>query len=115
LLLGARLFRGGDEAIVPARPWWRMTARPTLSRRLGILFAVLAASVVVVLILTAVGAYETLPQTPTGETIAIYVTNALENAAFAYLYLNSAVRLKRMGVPPKAAKPPKFRPTVKLR
>ena len=70
---------------------------------------------VVVLILTTVGAYEPLPQTPTSETLAFYVTGALENGTFAYLYLNSAVRLKRMGVPPKAAKQPKFPPTVKLR
>ena len=115
LLLGARVFRGSDEAIEPRRPWWRMTARPTLSRRLGILFAVLAAGAVVVLILTAVGAYEPIPLTPTSETLAIYVLGALENGTFAYLYLNSAVRLKRMGVPPKAAKRPEFPPTVKLR
>jgi len=117
LLLGARLFRGSGEAIEPSRPWWRMTARPTLSRRLGILFAVLAAGSVVVLILTAVGVYESLPQTPTSDLIAIYVTAALENGGFAYVYLNSAVRLQRAGVPPKAPKPPKppkFRPTVKL-
>ena len=117
LLFGARVFRGRGEAVEPPRPWWRMTARPTLSRRLGILFAVLAAGSVVVLILTAVGVYESLPQTPTSDLIAIYVTAALENGGFAYVYLNSAVRLQRAGVPPKAPKPPKppkFRPTVKL-
>ncbi|MDQ0895229.1 hypothetical protein [Agromyces ramosus] len=111
LLVGARVFRGRGEAIEPPRPWWRMTARPTLSRRLGILFVVLATGSVVAFILSAVGVYEPLPQTSTSETIAIYVTSGLEYAAFAYFYLNSAVRLRRLGVP---AKPPKFRPTVKL-
>ena len=115
LLLGARVFRGVGEEIEPPRPWWRMTARPPLSRRLGILFAVLGAGSMLVLILTAIGAYEPLPETPTSETLVIYVIGALENGTFAYLYLNSAVRLKRMGVPPRAAKQPKFPPTVKLR
>ena len=37
------IFRGRDEPVEPPRAWWRMTAWPTLSRRLGILFAVLTA------------------------------------------------------------------------
>ena len=114
LLLGARLFRGRGEAIEPPRQWWRMTARPTLSRRLGILFVVLAAGSVVVLILTAAGVYGPLPQTSPGDAIAMYITAVLEYGTFAYLYLNSAVRLKRAGAPPKPPKPPNFRPTVKL-
>ena len=41
ILLGARVFRGRGEAIEPPRRWWRMTARPTLSWVLGILFLAL--------------------------------------------------------------------------
>jgi hypothetical protein len=117
LLFGARVFRGRGEAIEPPRPWWRMTARPTLSRRLGVLFFVLGAGSLLAIILTAVGAYEPIPPASMSDSIAIYVTTALEYGAFAYLYLNSTVRLTRLGVPPKppkVPKAPKFRPTVKL-
>jgi uncharacterized membrane protein len=114
LLLGARLFRGSGEAIEPPRPWWRMTARPTLSRRLGILFVVLAVFGAVATVLTAVGEYTPAPGVSLGEAVFGSMIGVLEFTTIAYLYLNSAVRLKRMGVPPKAPKPPKFRPTVKL-
>jgi hypothetical protein len=40
------------------------------------------------------------------------LTGVLEFGVIAALYLNSAVRLKRLGVP---AKDPKFRPTIKLK
>ncbi|MFD4111770.1 hypothetical protein ACFWWU_37315, partial [Streptomyces sp. NPDC058650] len=53
--LAVRIFRGRDEPIDPPRAWWRMTAWPTLSRRLGILFAVFAAMSVISAVLSAVG------------------------------------------------------------
>ena len=118
LLLGARLFRGRGEAIEPPRPWWRMTARPTLSRRLGILFVVLAVFGAVATVLTGVGVYALSPGVPLGEAVFGSMIGVLEFTAIAYLYLNSAVQLKRLGVPskaPKAPRPPKFRPAVKLR
>lgn len=114
LLLGARLFRGRGEAIEPPRPWWRMTARPTLSRRLGILFAVICALGAVATVLTAAGVYARSPGVSVSQAAIGSAISVLEQAAFAFFYLNSAVRLKRVGVPPKPPKPPKFRPTVKL-
>jgi hypothetical protein len=110
LLLGARIFRGRGEAVEPPRPWWRMTARPTLSRRLGILFLVLAAWLAAGLILAVVVGFASIGWT--ADDIVIAVSGVLEFAAVASLYLNSAARLKRMGVP---AKDLKFRPTVSLK
>jgi membrane protease YdiL (CAAX protease family) len=110
-LLAARIFRGTGEAVEPARAWWRMTARPALSRRLGILFLVLAVLVAAGFVLQAVGFPEPVPTGSNPETVVIGVIGLLQFAAIATLYLNSAVRLERLGVPPKE---PKFRPTVKL-
>jgi hypothetical protein len=117
ILLGARVFRGRGEAIEPPRAWWRMTARPPLSRRLGILFVVQSALGAASLVLEATGVYAPLPPL-TGDDVVIYSSGILEGGAIAYLYLNSAARLKRLGVPYKAPKPPqepKFRPPVKLK
>lgn len=110
LLLGARIFRGRGEAVESPRSWWRMTARPTLSRRLGILFLVLAVWFAAGLILAVVVDFASTGWT--ADDIVIAVSGVLEFAAVAYLYLNSAARLKRMGVP---AKDLKFRPTVSLK
>jgi hypothetical protein len=40
--LASRVFRGRDEPVRPARPWWRMTSRPLLSGVLGVAYAVTA-------------------------------------------------------------------------
>ncbi|RXZ72279.1 hypothetical protein [Agromyces albus] len=115
LLLGARIFRGRGEEVEPPRAWWRMTARPTLSRRLGILFVVLSLLGAVSLVLEVTGVYAPLPLT--GDDMVASSRGIVELAIVAYLYLNSAVRLKRLGVPSKDPKPPQgphFRPPVKL-
>jgi hypothetical protein len=112
ILLGARVFRGRGEAIEPPRPWWRMTARPTLSRRLGILFLVLTVLTVMDIVLAAIGVSPTRPALADGVAVAVAIVGVLEFGVIAALYLNSAVRLKRLGVP---AKDPKFRPTIKLK
>jgi hypothetical protein len=39
---GARVFRGRNEDVAAPRAWWQMTARRPLSKRLGVLFTVLA-------------------------------------------------------------------------
>lgn len=113
LLFGARVFRGRGEAIEPPRPWWRMTARPTLSRRLGILFLVLSAVGFINLGLAAIGVPALRTTLSDGVSVSSLILGALEFAVFTFLYLNSAVRLKRLGVPPPE---PKFRPlkTFKL-
>lgn len=116
LLLGARIFRGRGEAVEPPRAWWRMTARPTLSRRLGILFVVVSLLNVAAIVFTATGVYAPVPELG-GADVFVYSFGIVEYAVIAYLYLNSAVRLKRLGLPAKEPKPPqapKFRPPVKL-
>jgi membrane protease YdiL (CAAX protease family) len=118
LFFGARVFRGRGEAIEPRRPWWRMTARPTLSRRLGILFLVVAVYALVSLVLTASGVAALRPTADDGASVSLQVLGVLENGGIAFLYLNSAARLKRLGVPAKEAKEPKepkFRPTIRLK
>ena len=112
ILLGARVFRGRGEAIEPPRPWWRMTARPTLSRRLGILFLVLTVVAATDIVLAAIGVSPRRPAVADGAMVIGALTGVLEFGVIAALYLNSAVRLKRLGVP---AKDPKFRPTIKLK
>jgi hypothetical protein len=112
ILLGARVFRGRGEAIEPPRPWWRMTARPTLSRRLGILFLVLTVLTVMDIVLSAIGVSPRRPAVADGAMVVVAITGVLEFGVIAALYLNSAVRLKRLGVP---ANDPKFRPTIKLK
>ena len=112
LLLGARIFRGRGEAIEPPRPWWRMTARPTLSRRLGILFVVLSAFGLISLGLTAIGVPALRTRLADGVSVSTTIFVALEYGGFAFFYLNSAARLKRLGVPPLE---PKFRPAKTLK
>jgi hypothetical protein len=110
VLLGARTFRGRGEPIEPPRAPWRMTARPRLSQVLGILFAVLFVGGALGMLFDALG----VASGPAGTagTIAGNVIALVELALIAALYLRSAVRLRRLGVPPKD---PKFKPTVRIR
>ncbi|WP_448809134.1 hypothetical protein [Agromyces bauzanensis] len=105
LLLGARIFRGRGEPVDPPRAWWRMTARPKLSRWLGGIFLVLAISIPISALLGT-------PADRAAVDIPITIIGTLEFAVLAGLYLNSAIRLRRLPVPPKE---PKFRPTVRLK
>lgn len=103
-VLGARLFRGDGEAVAPPRPWWRMTAWPTLSRNLGIVFAFMSLSFVLVAVRVV------------GAAVPIYsivdsLIGALQFAVLAFLYLNSAVRLTRGGF----SKPERLQPPPRLR
>ncbi|SIN68796.1 hypothetical protein [Agromyces cerinus] len=103
-----RIFRGQDEPIDPPRAWWRMTAWPTLSRRLGILFAVFAASGLIFIVLEVAGVDVGTAAVPYGVTGSITMT--LQFALLAFLYLNSAVRMARLGI----AKPQHLHPTIRL-
>lgn len=40
--LASRMFRGPEEPLRPARPWWRMTSRPLLSGVFGALYGLTA-------------------------------------------------------------------------
>ena len=86
LLLGARIFRGKGEPVGARRPWWQMTARQKLSRRLGIFFAVLTALAVGVLVFSF---YH-----PRNVASRLEVILWIFYAGFpGFLYLNSALRL----------------------
>ncbi len=87
-VIGARIFRGKGETTATPRPWWQMTAKPKLSRRLGIIFVVLFFLSLMALLASIVRSYQLA-------TIALDATTVVECATLAYLYLNSAARLKR--------------------
>jgi hypothetical protein len=108
--LAVRIFRGRDEPVEPPRAWWRMTAWPVLSRRLGILFAVLVALGVLALVLAAVGVPEY--QSVGADWIASAISGCVQFAVLAYLYLNSAVRMKRLGIA--KPRPLRLKPTITL-
>ena len=108
LLLGARIFRGRGEPVGPPRAWWQMTARPPLSRRLGVLFLVLTVMSVAAMFIDVVAPSAAGPATD----VPVVIVGTLEFAAIAWLYLNSAARLRRLPVPPKE---PRFRPTIHVK
>ncbi len=111
LLYGARVFRGSGEEIELQRPWWRMTARPTLSRRLGILFLVMALVALVGLVLAAFDVPALRPADGDRLFVLVEILAVIEYGGFAVLYFISAIRLRRLGGPPKESK---FHSTVKL-
>lgn len=96
LLFGARIFRGKGEPIEARRPWWQMTARQKLSRRLGIFFAVLTALSLGVLIFS-------ISHPITRVSLLDVLLWILFAGLPCFLYLNSAVRLPP---DPKGAKVP---------
>ena len=71
-----------------------MTARPKLSRNLGLLLAVVAAASSLGMVLELAGVVE-----PRSTPVVSAVT-MIEFGVLAYLYLNSAVRLRRNGLVP---------------
>jgi len=107
--LAVRIFRGQDEPVDPPRAWWRMTAWPTLSRRLGVLFVVVAAMGVFSVAILLVGPDS--PRLGGAPALGTTIGGTLESAVLAYLYLNSAVRMKRLGI----AKPEQLPKPVRLK
>ena len=109
ILFGARVFRGAGEQVDAPRVSWRMTSRPTMSRRFGKVARVLAVLTVVfipILYLSELVPREhpLRPLTPwDGITLGL---SALEFAVIAFLYLRSARRLGWREAPaPKLAPP----------
>ena len=100
LVIGARIFRGKGEPAAPPRPWWQMTARKKLSRRLGITFVVFTGWLVLWLVLTFV----------LGRSLHYSIVEIVSDFVYvavpAFLYLNSAARLKP------EPKPDQFTPVV---
>ena len=109
ILLGARVFRGRGEAIEPPRRWWRMTARPTLSWVLGILFLALWIAGLLGVAFDTLGVGGAAPMA--ADDLALTIVVMIEYGVIGALYLNSAVRLQRLGVPPRE---PKFKPTLRI-
>jgi len=96
ILFGARIFRGPGEQIDEPRAGWRMTSRPTMSRRFGIVAAVFAALGVInipllYLVQLIPTRYARHPLTPWDGVQAAIA--AVELGAIAFLYLRSARRL----------------------
>jgi hypothetical protein len=81
--LASRVFRGAGEPVAPARPWWRMTARPALSGVFGVVYALLA-TVNLVLSFAGFGS-------------ASGVVSILVEGVLAYLFLTSYRRLTAAG------------------
>jgi hypothetical protein len=80
--LASRVFRGAGEPVRPARPWWRMTARPSLSGIWAALYlGGLIASVVAL---------------PFIEVTAADIVSLLVQAALGVLFGLSFVRLRRL-------------------
>lgn len=76
---GTRIFRGRNELTLPARPWWRMTARPVAGFVLGAVFAALFVYSIV---------------NVTVEPLSfLWWTGVVEYGAFAALYVASSIRL----------------------
>lgn len=85
-LYAARIFRGREEALDAARPWWQMTAKPKLSRVVGILLAVGVGLEILAWLYTLLPARPGRPQSTLGPSSVI---TGLEWALLAFLYLNS--------------------------
>ncbi|MEN9620854.1 MAG: hypothetical protein RL499_1047 [Actinomycetota bacterium] len=110
IVYGARIFRGADEPDEPARPWWQMTARRTLSRVIGFL-AVFATFVMVVGLVGAALGQESFTRVVEQQTVTGTMISVVFYAVVAFLYLNSAARLPKpepRNRPPKLPRPPKL-------
>jgi len=100
-LYGARVFRGPNELVEPARPWWKMTAGRRLSFLLGFLFSlvsILWAGVVAVAAALIPAAAKYGPAS-TNEQVLVLVVNIpifLYFAILAFLYGISSARIPRV-------------------
>jgi hypothetical protein len=106
-LVGARLFRGPDESLEP-RPWWRMTARPALSKVLGILFAAIAGLFTLLFVLGPV-VNAALREQPVATLIGQGLS-VLSQAVLAFLYLTTYRKLKPLFPEPEVEPVPEPRP-----
>jgi hypothetical protein len=82
---GIRFFRGRDEPVAPARPWWRATGTPTAGFVVSALLFVYALSYVRVL-----GVHISFIEMLNAQISAPVAT------LFALVYLNSSIRLLRV-------------------
>jgi hypothetical protein len=100
-LYGARIFRGSNELLEPARPWWRMTAGRRLSFLLGFVFSLLGilwAGVVAVAAALIPAAAKYGPASANEQVLVLVVTIPifLYFAILALLYGISSARIPRV-------------------
>jgi len=94
---GVRIFRGAGEPDQPPRSWWRMTSQPRAGFIIGSLLALSSAGNVL----------DLLSGPPEG--LFASMLKATVDAALAFLYVRSSIRLRR--VPPHTVQElPRFRP-----
>ena len=91
--VGTRTFRGRGEPIEPSRPWWRMSALPTASFVLSVVFAIRSIfSVWAVVSDLAYGSFD-----------ANFVLSCAVDPLLFAGYLNSGIRLARVQISEDAA------------
>ncbi|MEO7016002.1 MAG: hypothetical protein ABI130_06330 [Leifsonia sp.] len=93
--LASRVFRGAGEPVARARPWWRMTARPTLSALWAALYGVGALVSLIALFFIEV-------------TLADLVS-LLVQGGLAYLFFTSFRRLTAGDATSRSADPQRMR------
>lgn len=99
-LVAVRASRGAGEPVVPRRPWWRATARPTAGFVLGGLALLLAAGELRLYLVLEPSGYPL-------EYVFQIVSIAQTLVIAAYL-INSSVLLRRL---PPEPKPERLKPT----
>ncbi|NEM91527.1 hypothetical protein [Galbitalea soli] len=93
IVVGARVFRGSNEEPRAPRPWWRFTARPTLSGAVGVLAAIVFAIGIVGIVISAFTDFRALDSVAGG--LAAAAISLAFYGLIAALYLNSYVRLRQ--------------------
>jgi len=99
-VVAVRVSRGAGEPVVPRRPWWRATARPTAGFVLGGLALLLAAG--------ELRLYWVVE--PTGDSLeyVFQIVSIMQTLVIAAYLINSSVLLRRL---PPEPKPERTRPT----
>jgi hypothetical protein len=100
IIVAVRVSRGAGEPVVPRRPWWRATARPTAGFVLGGLALLLAAG--------ELRLYWVVD--PTGDSLeyVLQIVSIMQTLVIAAYLINSSVLLRRL---PPEPKPERTRPT----
>lgn len=97
---GVRSFRGAGEPIKSPRAWWRMTSRPRAGFVIGTLLALSVAS----------GLFLAVSEPPV--SLFSSLLGSLVDAALAFLYLRSSLRLRREP-PPTVPELPRWKPLAR--
>ena len=88
-IVAVRSFRGAHEAVVPSRPWWRLTGGVSSGFVLAVLWVLFAG----IGVLEFLGVYPR--ESPSRAHDLADVANAIIWLVFAGLYAHSSIRLRR--------------------